>query len=205
MPKPKQPDGRERRVLDRPLEVRELATGANGRTVRGYAAVFDTQTDIGGCWVETIAPGAFTATLRSADVLALYSHQTDRVLGRTGAGTMRLAEDERGLAVEIDLPDTTDGRDLAVLIARGDVKGMSFGFIARRQVWDETVEPVRRTLEEVELLEVTITAFPQYPETEIGLRSLEHARAERREHDRAGGSARLARKAATDHAARRLY
>lgn len=191
MPTSKQPDGRERRVLDRPLEIRELTTNKDGHTVRGYAAIFDVDTDICGCWIETIAPGAFSTTLRSADVLALYSHRTDRVLGRTSSGTLRLTEDTRGLAVEIDLPDTTDGRDLAVLIERGDVKGMSFGFVTRKQTWDETVEPPRRTVEEVELIEVTITAFPQYPETEIGMRSLEHFRDERRQHDRAGGSARI--------------
>ena len=105
---------------------------------------------------------------------------------------MRLTEDDKGLAVEIDLPDTTDGRDLAVLIERGDVKGMSFGFITRKQTWDETVEPPKRTIEEVELYEVTITAFPQYPETEIGMRSLEHFRDERRQHDRTGGGLRIA-------------
>lgn len=192
MPTAKQPDGRERRVLDRPLEIRELTAGADDRTVRGYAAIFDVATDVCGCWIETIAPGAFTATLRSADVLALYSHRTDRVLGRTSSGTLRLTEDSKGLAVEIDLPDTTDGRDLAVLIERGDVKGMSFGFITRKQQWDETVEPPKRTVQEVELIEVTITAFPQYPETEIGLRSLEQFRDERRQHDRAGGGARIA-------------
>ena len=188
----KTPDGREIRVRDEPLEVRELTTDKKGRTVRGYAAVFDTETDICGCWVEKIAKGAFSKTLQSADVLALYSHRTDRVLGRTTSGTLRLEEDDKGLAVEIDLPDTTDGRDLAVLIERGDVKGMSFGFCTRKQTWDETVEPPKRTIEEVELYEVTITAFPQYPETEIGMRSLEHARNERRQHDREGGSLRIA-------------
>lgn len=192
MPTSKQPDGREIRVLDRKLEVREITAENGGHTVRGYAAVFDTETDICGYWLEKIAPGAFSATLRSADVLALYAHRTDRVLGRTSSGTLRLSEDEKGLAVEIDLPDTTDGRDLAVLIERGDVKGMSFGFCTRKQTWDETVTPPKRTIEEVELYEVTITAFPQYPETEIGLRSLEHFRDERRQHDRQGGSTRIA-------------
>jgi len=202
-PTSKQPDGRERRVLDRQLEIRELATGENGRTVRGYAAVFSTETDVCGCWIETIAPGAFTKTLRSADVLALYCHREDRVLGRTSSGTLRLGEDDKGLWVEIDLPDTSDGRDLAVLIERGDVKGMSFGFVTRKQTWDETVEPPKRTVEEVDLYEVTITPFPQYPETEIGLRSLQHARDERRQHNRAGASARMAQRRARQAQAER--
>ncbi len=199
MPAPKS-DGREQRAITLPIEVRTVAHGdGNGRTVRGYAAIFNSETDIGGYWREQIAPGAFTETLKTADVLALYSHRTDRVVGRSSAGTLRLQEDDKGLAVEIDLPDTTDGRDLAVLIERGDVNGMSFGFVTRKQEWDETVDPPLRTIREVELYEVTITAFPAYPDTEIGLRSLEHVRNERREHNQAGAlgriSARRARQA----------
>jgi HK97 family phage prohead protease len=206
MPAPKS-EGRERRALTLPIEVREIAKGdGEGRTVRGYAAIFNSETDIGGYWREKIAQGAFTETLKTADVLALYSHRTDRVVGRSTAGTLRLQEDEKGLAVEIDLPDTTDGRDLAVLIERGDVNGMSFGFVTRKQEWDETVDPPLRTILEVDLYEVTITAFPAYPDTEIGLRSLEHLRNERREHNQAGAlgriSARRARQAQAERGIR---
>lgn len=190
------PEGRETRGSASRLEVRELTTSENGRTVAGYAAVFDSETDICGIWREKIAKGAFTETLKSADVLALYSHRGDRVLGRSSSGTLRLAEDDKGLAVEIDLPDTTDGRDLAVLIERGDVKGMSFGFITKRQAWDETVEPPLRTIEQVELYEVTITADPQYTDTEIALRTRDAALAELRQHNRAGAGLRLAAKRA---------
>ena len=62
------------------------------------------------------------------DPLALLQHMPHLVLGRRSAGTLRLAEDARGLAFEIDLPDTTAARDLAVSVARGDIKGASFAF-----------------------------------------------------------------------------
>ncbi len=125
----------ETRTLQRPVEVR--AKDGAGRTIAGYAAVFNSTADIGDSFREIIAPGAFSGTL-GGDVMALIGHDRNRVLGRTTAGTLRLREDDTGLAVEIDLPDTTDGRDLAVLIERGDVSGMSFGFVVTKQRWDET-------------------------------------------------------------------
>lgn len=164
----------ERRSLVQPVK-RE----GDGNIVAGYAAVFGETTDIGGYFREVIAPGAFTRTLQSADVRAYFDHDRGRVLGRKSAGTLRLREDAKGLAVEIDLPDTTDGRDVRELIDRGDVSGMSFGFIVTRQEWDETVDPPTRTIHEVELREVSVVSEPAYDGTSVALRSLESARAER--------------------------
>lgn len=182
-----------------------VAPETEGRTVKGYAVIFDSPADICGMWVEQIRPGAFTQTLRSnRDVLALYSHRLERLLGRRSSGTLRLAEDARGLAVEIDLPDTADGRDVGVLVERGDLKGMSFGFMVTKQEWDETVSPPTRTIIEAELYEVTITADPAYDDTEIGLRSLEAARVSRRSGNFASAARRVARKATVDLRARGL-
>ena len=161
---------RERRVLVSKLELRAAGEG-EARVMTGYGAVFNSATDIGGWWTEVIAPGAFTRSLQENDVVALHSHDMGRVIGRSSAGTLRLSEDDRGLKVECDLPDTSDGRDLAVSIERGDITGMSFGFMTRKCEWDETVEPPKRTLIDVELYEVTATAFPAYEDTELAVRS----------------------------------
>lgn len=163
----------ETRTLTRPVEVR---AAQNGRTIGGYAAVFNSTADIGDSFRELIAPGAFAGAL-TADVRALIDHDSGRVIGRTTAGTLRLKEDDTGLAVEIDLPDTTDGRDLAVLMERGDISGMSFGFIVTKQTWDETGEIPTRTIEAVDLREVSVVAFPAYDDTSIALRSLDAIRA----------------------------
>ncbi len=173
-------DGPELRSLVAPVERR--ADGDGKVTVAGYAAVFGEWADIYGWFEETVARGAFTNTLRTADVRAYFDHARGRVLGRSTAGTLRLNEDAKGLAVEIDLPDTTDGRDVATLIERGDVSGMSFGFSVLRQEWDETVDPPRRTILEVELREVSIVSEPAYEGTTIAMRSLEAARKEKRQH-----------------------
>lgn len=183
------------RSLDVPVELRAVEGG--GTVAAGYAALFNSPTEIGGAWIETIARGAFSQAL-DGDVLALIAHDQSRVIGRTSAGTLRLKEDERGLAVEIDLPDTTDGRDLAVQLKRGDIKGMSFGFRVTHDEWDETVSPPARTIHEVELIEVSAVARPAYPDTELGLRSLESARKERRAHNFNHAARRLRMKASLD-------
>src|SRR5688572_16918348 len=62
------------------------------------------------------------------DARALFNHDPNMLLGRAGAGTLRLSTDARGLRYEIDIPDTTVGRDVATSIARGDLAGSSFAF-----------------------------------------------------------------------------
>lgn len=148
------------------------------KTARGYAALFNVETDIGGYFREQIAPGAFADSIKSGDVRALVDHDSGRVIGRSTAGTLRLKEDTKGLAVEIDLPDTSDGRDLAVQLDRGDISGMSFGFRATREQWDTTGDVPLRTILQVELFEVSAVAFPAYDDTSIALRSLDAAREE---------------------------
>lgn len=191
MPAPPQTEPRETRAIALPLEVR-AASADGASTASGYAALFNSETSIGGYWVEAIAPGAFKQSLEERDVIAVHSHDTGRVVGRVGAGTLTLSEDATGLAFENLLPDTTDGRDLRVQIDRGDIAGMSFAFSATKEQWDETVEPPKRTILEARLYEITYTATPAYPDTSVGLRSLEGARAEKREHNKAGAIARCA-------------
>jgi HK97 family phage prohead protease len=204
MPTPKT-DGREIRAITTTLELRSASGNDSGREAVGYAAMFGVRSDVGGYWTEEIAAGAFAKSLKEDDVLALHSHDTGRVVGRTGAGTLSLREDDKGLAFENELPNTTDGNDLVISIDRGDIPGMSFGFIATKQEWDETVDPPHRTIIEARIFEITYTAFPQYPETEVGLRSLEAARksaeSERKERNRIGW---LERKARTEQRIRKI-
>ncbi len=195
----------ETRTLTRSPDVRATE---KGRTIEGYAAVFNSETDIGGYFREVIAPGAFDAAL-SQDVRALVDHDSGRVIGRTKAGTLRMTQDSTGLKVEIDLPDTTDGRDLGTLIERGDVSGMSFGFVVTKQSWDETQDPPLRTVEAVDLREVSVVAFPAYEDTSVALRSLDQAREaaarDRAQHNRRQAEARIAeRRARAEQRFRRI-
>ena len=97
-----------------------------GRKLEGYAALFDTEARIGG-FTEVIKPGAFTGSL-ARDIVALVDHDAGRVLARTKSKTLRLAEDTRGLAFDLDVASTSYGRDVLALVERGDLGGMSFGF-----------------------------------------------------------------------------
>lgn len=110
-----------------------------------------------------------------------------------------MGEDDHGLAVEIDLPDTTDGRDLAALLERGDISGMSFGFRVTHDEWDETKDVPTRTIRAVDLFEVSAVAFPAYEGTDIALRSRDAAKKEQAEHNAEMAKARIAqRKAQTE-------
>jgi HK97 family phage prohead protease len=154
---------------------RELRAVGRDR-LAGYAAVFDSPShDLGG-FVEVIRPGAFARSLRSAEhVRALYDHDSKQLLGRVGAGTLRLNEDAKGLAFEVDLPGTTYARDLAALVERGDVAGCSFAFSVGNegQRWQRQDDGLLRELVDVNLGEITITANPAYPDTTVARRSLE--------------------------------
>jgi uncharacterized protein len=159
---------------------RQAADGAAKR-IDGYAAVFNSPTKFGSWFQEQIAPGAFTDAIGRDDVRALFNHDNNLVLGRTKNGTLRLSEDERGLKIEIDPPDTQFARDLLASMERGDVDQMSFGFYVEKEMWDETVTPPMRTLLKVSLADVSVVTTPAYEDTEVhvvGLRSLEKARAE---------------------------
>jgi hypothetical protein len=143
---------------------------ADGRRLEGYAAVFEQRATIAD-FTETVARGAFADTLRSGrDVLALVDHDPQRLLGRTKNGTLRLAEDQRGLAFSIDVPDTQLGRDTLAMAERGDLGGASFGF--RVPKGGDGWEGRNRTLIRVDLIDVSaVIAFAAYPQTSVTARS----------------------------------
>jgi len=141
--------------------------------IRGYAAVFNRLSEPLGGFVEKIAPGAFKKTLKEADVRALFNHDPNNVLGRSSAKTLTLKEDDKGLFMEIDPPDTVQGRDVVTLIERGDVKEASFAFRVVKDSWtnEEGKTPIR-TLEEVRLFDVSPVTYPAYPQTTVDIRSM---------------------------------
>ena len=152
----------ETRVTPIDFEVRE---GENGMTFEGYAAVFNTPSEPLP-FIERIAPGAFKRSIEARnDIKLLWNHDTGTVLGSSRAGTLSLIEDERGLKVRADLPNTTAGRDAAELLRRGDVDSMSFGFSVPTGGDEWSADGSERTLRSVRLHEVSIVAFPAYTST----------------------------------------
>jgi len=152
----------ETRVSPANFEVREDGDGLH---FSGYAAVFDSPSEPLP-FIERIAPGAFARSLRSKnDVKLLWNHDTGEVLGSTRAGSMTLTEDQFGLKVDAQLPNTQRGRDTAELLRSGLVDSMSFGFNvpAGGDAWN--ADGTERTLKSVRLHEVSIVAFPAYSAT----------------------------------------
>ncbi|OHB65763.1 MAG: hypothetical protein A2Y76_01695 [Planctomycetes bacterium RBG_13_60_9] len=170
----------EQRHLTFPVELRATDDG-KGKMLVGYAAVFNTVTQIGGGWWgfrEQIAPGCFTDTIKEDDIRGLFNHDSNMILGRNTAKTCSLKEDSRGLYFEIDVPDTQLGRDLVTSVQRGDISGCSFAFGTTADEWDYTEEdnPLR-TLKKVRLYDVGPVTYPAYEATSVSARSLEAAKA----------------------------
>lgn len=167
--------GTERRFHDGRMEVRAVE-GQPG-TLVGYAAVFnELSVDLGG-FREMIRPGTFSGSLaRQPDVRAVVEHGGGlEMLGRTTNGTLRLAEDEVGLRVEIDTPDTQAGRDTLALVRRGDLSQMSFAFrvFPDGDKWTTTDSYALRELLAVDLHDgdVSVVAYPAYPATSVEARA----------------------------------
>lgn len=160
----------EHRAFD--LEIREASNDDNGMVLRGYAAVFDQPTSIGGYFREVIKPGAFTKTLaESKGIKALRNHNTDIVLASVSGGTLTLSEDGSGLLSEMRLdPENSDHRNTYLAVKRGDVDKMSFAFSPVKEAWvtdDQDPNNDLRELLEVKLYEVSPVAFPAYAGTSV--------------------------------------
>lgn len=159
-----------------PAEVRAEDDGVR---VEGYAAVFNSDADIAGQFIERIAPGAFSDAIGRDDVVFLVNHD-GLPLARTRSGTLKLSEDDRGLRIETVLDgEDPDVRAITGKMKRGDLDKMSFAFRAEKEEWDDSGEIPIRTIRQARLYDVSIVTTPAYDSTEIGLRSLEKARAER--------------------------
>ena len=180
------------------LELRAVEGDSGEMPMRfsGYAAVFDSPSEPLP-FIETIAPGAFTRSLQSGRETRMFlNHNTDQVLASSKSGTLSITEDARGLMVDAQLPDTSYGRDLSVLIQRGDVHSMSFGFSVPSGGESRSADGQSRRLNEVILHEVSVvTGFPAYTATEgAQVRSTEELPAEPADEPAPGRSVALAQR-----------
>lgn len=164
---------REQRAVQSRFSIETREDGALP-TIVGYAAVYEAETVIANMFREKLRRGAFRRAVEARqDVRALFNHNPDFLLGRVGAGTLRLYDDDHGLRVEIDPPNTPTGREVVELIRRGDIYGMSFGFIPTRESWEQADESGLglRVVEDVDLVDVSPVTYPAYEQTEVGIRS----------------------------------
>ncbi|HEY2119594.1 MAG TPA: HK97 family phage prohead protease [Candidatus Acidoferrum sp.] len=177
-------------------EVRASKSTDGKMTIRGYAAVYHQlsnpiPTGDGQTFRERIKPGAFDKVLRkNPDVIMTLNHNTDKILGRTSAGTLRLAADTKGLRFECELPDAPTGQDVYAAVQRGELR-CSFAFDvddSRMCDYDEEdieddrsmvgrvkkfFQVIVRTIKEfANLYDVSVVCHPAYPGTSVDARSI---------------------------------
>ena len=181
----------ERRARSADAAGLQLRAGKDGAPAfYGHAAVVNSRTAIGNplSWgfYEEIAPGAFDETLQSCDARFLVDHDSSKLVARTSAGDLRLSVDSTGLVADADLDqELSYVRDLTRNVEKRRITGMSFGFMVKRDKWstvdvtaqDEkgkeyTTQADLRTIEAVDLMEVSAVTFPAYDETDAALRAI---------------------------------
>jgi len=149
------------------------ARALEGRTVEGYASVFNSMSEDLGGFREIILPGAFKNALND-DVRALYNHDSNYLLARTTSGTLELKEDDKGLYYRFEMPNTSYGNDLLELYRRGDLTQSSFGFTVDKDSWRMEEGQHIRYIESVSsLFDVSAVVYPAYVSSSSGLRSAE--------------------------------
>ena len=160
--------GREtRRAPIGDLELREVDGGLR---LTGWASVTERDYDMG-WYTERIQRGAFAATLAERpDVQLLINHE-GLPLARTVSGTLRLAEDDRGLGVDADLnTDDPDVQRLAPKVERGDIDEMSFAFMGAKSDWDEDFTYRTITTLSIHRGDVSVVNYGANPLTSFSMR-----------------------------------
>ena len=177
----------ERRYLNNSEMRMRIDVNGTVPKIFGYAAVFNSLSEIltervGGQQVtfrEVLRPGAFTNTLKkNPDIRALINHDSNLVLGRNKSGTLRLWEDNKGLAFEIDPGQQTYTQDLIISLRRGDVNACSFAFVIVREDFRKEGQKTIHDIDEVDMAggDVSVVTYPAFSDTECNarfLRSLE--------------------------------
>lgn len=176
--------GNERRLvtLDKTSVERRAGEDEGEEIVgfNGHAAVFGERTYIGRApwgFYEEVSAGAFDDVLED-DVRFLVNHDPNLLLARTTSGTLRLSTDKVGLFSDADIAPTQTGRDLAILLERGDISQMSFAFEVGEDRWEDVEDDdgnfigELRTIEKFKrLYDVSVVTYPAYAQTDAGLRA----------------------------------
>ncbi len=140
---------RERRAF----EFRAEDTGAELPTLTGTVLPYGEKARIGRAFTEEFRAGSMDAT----DVVANVQHDERLLLARTGGG-LTLSDGPKAMEARLQLPDTQAGRDAAVLVRDGVLKGFSVEFVAMRDVW----EGAHRIVQEARMVGLALVPRPAY-------------------------------------------
>ena len=177
------PYGVETRAYTCALEARAKESSDSEGIIEGHPIVYGSRTTIMDTWDEEIEPGALDAC-DLKDVMLLVNHNSKEVpLARsrnnTENSTMQLEVREDGLHFRARIDKNNPrGAELLSAVARGDITGMSFGFIVGVDHWENLDRdvPLRRITRIDKVIEVSAVNNPAYEASEISTRSLDCAR-----------------------------
>lgn len=161
----------ERRTFDlSQIQIRAADEKTGSLRFSGRPVVYDQLSlDMGG-WQEVIKPGAAARTLAAQpDVRFLINHDPNLLLARSSSGTLTLGEDNDGITIDAAMADVSYARDLAVLLERGDLSQMSFGFWITRDEWSGNLHVVHEF--DLDGGDVSAVTFPAFAQTSAELRS----------------------------------
>lgn len=125
---------------------------------------------------EKISKGAFQRAISKSDrdIDFLAEHDSSVVLASTKNGTLDLKEDDKGLYMEARVINTSAGRDWYEMISSGLITNMSFGFQSINDEWRSVGENLfERTINDLELFEVSAVRNPAYAQSSISNRGLD--------------------------------
>lgn len=157
----------------------ELDANSDGTLkVSGYVNKTNQHSEILGAtkrFKEKIAKGAFSKAIRAAkQINFLAEHDAKKILASTRNGSLELIEDEQGLFMSATISPTSWGRDSYQLIKDGILQNMSFGFRTISDSWRSIdTNLYERTIEELELFEVSVVEKPAYTSSTIAARGIE--------------------------------
>lgn len=164
------------RVEARSVAFTDVDVSKDGWSFEGLAAVYDQEADLGD-FTESMSRGAYRKVIAQGDNVPMLYHHNDAlpVLATTRGGTLTLKDDAKGLRVKADIAQHYIGEAVRELVKRGDITGMSPGFIAGRgnSKIERRGAKVHRTITGFKkLLDVSPTWEPAYAGTTAELRSL---------------------------------
>ena len=150
-------------------------------TVEGYAAVFDTITDLG--WMKEVIDRHAFDNADMSDIVMKYNHENSVLpMARTRGGSLQFTVDDHGLKIRAKLPDTSVNRDIYTLIKEGVLSKMSFAFTVKSEEYDYDTD-TRKILEFDKIFDVSVVDVPAYETTEIYARSKEQYEKEKRQYE----------------------
>lgn len=185
--------------MNKEKEIRNLISnfevrsedGQEQKKIVGYALKFNTWSEDLGGFIEIIDRNALN-NCDMTDVRCLIDHDSQKILGRTTNGTLKLTVDDIGLRYECVPSDTTYARDLLINMENGNINQCSFGFILNYNnkdcdswEYDEERSIYKRTIKDIkQLFDVSPVTYPAYTQTEcvVAQRKLEDLKSELEQH-----------------------